>query len=276
MSSPPPPHPPPVGRPAPGILATRLDTAQAFPRHVHDTYGIGRIRRGAQRSWSAAGLVEAGPGDVIMVNPGEVHDGRPLGDGGRAWHMLYIDPAVVRAVAEELLPAHRAEPLWRPVARDTGLAAAFEAWQRRLADAAAGALARDEAQVALLAPLLLRHSGVAPPRGGAPAIARARQRLDDDPAADPGLAVLAADAGVSRFQLLRAFARELGLTPHAYLVQRRLALARALIDGGAGLADAAIGAGFADQSHMTRAFRAMLGYTPAAYARAVGGQALRA
>jgi AraC-like DNA-binding protein len=268
MASPPPSNPPPVRRPAPGILATRLDTAQAFPRHVHDTYGIGRIRRGAQRSWSAAGLVEAGPGDIIMVNPGEVHDGLPLGEGGRAWHMLYIDPPVVRAVAAELLPAHRAEPLWRPVARDAAIAAAFEAWQRRLADDAAGALARDEAQLALLAPLLLRHSGAAAPRTGAPSIERARQRLDDDPAADPGLALLAAEAGVSRFQLLRAFARELGLTPHAYLMQRRLALARALIDGGASLAEAAHGAGFADQSHMTRSFRKTLGFTPAAYARA--------
>jgi AraC-like DNA-binding protein len=266
MPGPPTPNLPPVRHPAPGILATRLDSAQAFPRHVHDTYGIGRIRRGAQRSWSAAGMVEAGPGDLIMVNPGEVHDGLPLDERGRAWHMFYLDPPVVRSVALELLPARRAEPLWRPVARDAGLAAAFEAWQRRLGDEAAGALAREEAQVALLARVLLGHSGVAPPPGGAPSIARARQRLDDDPAADPGLAALAAEAGISRFQLLRAFGRELGLTPHAYLVQRRLSLARALIDGGASLAEAAHGAGFADQSHMTRAFRHHLGFTPAEYA----------
>ena len=36
-----------VLRPVPGVLATRLDSVQAFPRHAHDTYGIGRIRRGA-------------------------------------------------------------------------------------------------------------------------------------------------------------------------------------------------------------------------------------
>jgi AraC-like DNA-binding protein len=96
---------------------------------------------------------------------------------------------------------------------------------------------------------------------------RVRQRLDDDPACDPGLAELAAEAGLSRFQLLRAFARELGLTPHAYLMQRRLSLARGLIDSGLALAAAAHEAGFADQSHMTRAFRRTLGYTPATYAR---------
>jgi AraC-like DNA-binding protein len=254
---------------APGVLATRLDSAQAFPRHAHETYGIGRIRRGAQRSWSAAGWVEAGAGDLLMVNPGEVHDGMPLDAAGRRWHMLYLAPALVEAAAAEALPAGSPVPMWRPVARDPVVAHAFERWHARLS-AREGALACDEAQSALLAVLLLRQARVAPARLASPSIARARQRLDDDPATDPGLAALADDAGLSRFQLLRAFARELGMTPHAYLVQRRLALARGLLDAGHGIAQAAVAAGFADQAHLTRAFRRSLGYTPAVYANAKG------
>ena len=59
------------------------------------------------------------------------------------------------------------------------------------------------------------------------------------------------------------------MTPHAYLVQRRLAVARGLLDAGTGIADAAAAAGFADQAHLTRLFRRSLGFTPAVYARAV-------
>ena len=257
---------PRVHRPAPGVLAITIDSTQAFPRHAHDTYGIGRIRRGAQRSWSAAGWVEAGPGDLVMVNPGEVHDGQPIGHLGRGWQMLYLDPGLVETAAAETLAGGRASPLWRPVACDAQLAAAFEWWHDRLA-ADAGALACDEAQVALLATLFARHGAAPSMRHASPTIARARQRLDDDPANDPGLAALAAEAGLSRFQLLRAFARELDMTPHAYLVQRRLAVARALLDAGEAIADAAAAAGFADQAHLTRLFRRCLGYTPAAYAR---------
>ena len=263
MPSPPTPS---VHRPAPGVLAISIDSTQVFPRHAHDTYGIGRIRRGAQRSWSAAGWVEAGPGDVVMVNPGEVHDGEPIGDHGRRWQMLYLAPALVEAAAAETLPGGRLVPLWRPVARDPVLAAAFEWWHARL-EAGAGALACDEAQLALLATLFARHGATPPPRDASPTIARARQRLDDDPANDPGLAALASEAGLSRFQLLRAFARELDMTPHAYLVQRRLAVARSLLDAGETIAEAAAGAGFADQAHLTRLFRRCLGFTPAAYAR---------
>jgi AraC-like DNA-binding protein len=43
------------------------------------------------------------------------------------------------------------------------------------------------------------------------------------------LAELAALSGVSRFQLLRGFAREVGTTPHAYLIQRRMSLVRHLL-----------------------------------------------
>jgi AraC-like DNA-binding protein len=101
------------------------------------------------------------------------------------------------------------------------------------------------------------------------AIARAKSRIDDDPASPSTLADLAAEANMSRFQLLRSFAQEVGLPPHAYRMQRRIALARRLIRGGATLVDSAVTAGFSDQSHMTRAFVRLLGVTPASYAAAV-------
>src|SRR3546814_14195359 len=78
---------------------------------------------------------------------------------------------------------------------------------------------------------------------------------------------MAAQAGFSRFQTLRAFADLTGLTPHAYTVQKRLDLARLWIRRETPLAEAAIEAGFGDQSHMHRAFMARYGYTPGQYAR---------
>lgn len=79
---------------------------------------------------------------------------------------------------------------------------------------------------------------------------------------------LARLCGISRFQVLRGFARETGLTPHAYLVQRRLQMARRLIAQGMDLAEAAASSGFADQSHMTRAFVRTYGLSPGRYAAA--------
>jgi AraC-like DNA-binding protein len=101
-------------------------------------------------------------------------------------------------------------------------------------------------------------------------IRHARERIDADPAAPLTLADLAAESGLSRYQILRAFARETGLTPHAYILQRRIALARRLIRRGVDLAEAAVVAGFYDQSHLNRCFVRQFGVTPHRYALRAG------
>ena len=62
-----------------GIQAVAARSARAFARHTHEQFGIGVLRQGGQVSHSGRGQVEAGPGQVITVNPGEVHDGAPVG-----------------------------------------------------------------------------------------------------------------------------------------------------------------------------------------------------
>jgi AraC-like DNA-binding protein len=103
-------------------------------------------------------------------------------------------------------------------------------------------------------------------KGPTASIRRTQDRIDADPAARLTLGDLADEVGLSRYQLLRGFARELGLTPHAYIVQRRIALARRLIRSGQALAEVAAVAGFFDQSHLTRCFVRQFGVSPGRYA----------
>jgi len=251
-----------------GVQAVAARSGRAFARHTHDQYGIGVIRHGAQVSHSGRGQVEAGPGHVITVNPGEVHDGAPIG-GERAWQMLYLDPAVV-AGAADALPAARGFEFEHPAMDAPALAADLLALYA-LAVTGGDALARD----VLLARVLARAGGLArnaPADDGAPAAIRhALGLIDDAPAAALSLADLAQACGLSRFQVLRGFSRATGMTPHAYQVQRRLLLARRLLRQGMALADAAPRAGFADQSHMTRLFTRAYGVSPGRYALAAAG-----
>jgi len=94
---------------------------------------------------------------------------------------------------------------------------------------------------------------------------RVRARIEEDPSGPLTLSELAALSGVGRYQIVRAFARELGTTPYAYVIQCRVRLARRLLVKGETLAAAAQLAGFADQSHMTRAFVRQLGISPGRY-----------
>ncbi len=85
--------------------------------------------------------------------------------------------------------------------------------------------------------------------------------LDGDLAVDK----LADLVGASPDQLSRAFKRSLGETPHNYILQRRTDAARVLMrDRSATLAQIAYATGFSSQSHMTTAFKKVLGVTPGA------------
>lgn len=246
-----------------GVEVVMADSALAFGRHTHDEFGIGFIERGAQKSASGRRIVEASAGDLITVNPGEVHDGTPFDASGRRWRMLYVEPARLLDAAADVVPGSSFE-FTSPVIRDAVLVDRFHA----LFDAATAGpdtLRSDTALLTLIARLLRPMRNERPAVGAG--IAAARERIDDDPAAEFTLTDLATDVGLSRYQFLRAFTRLTGLPPHAYLLQRRVQRARRLVRAGLPLAEAAAASGFADQSHMTRCFVRSLGLTPGAYAR---------
>jgi len=105
---------------------------------------------------------------------------------------------------------------------------------------------------------------------GTGAVARqVMTRLADQLTGPPALAELAADAGLSRYQLLRAFRAEVGMPPYAWLAQHRVARARVLLEHGHRPAEAATLTGFADQAHLTRWFRRVVGVTPGTYRNGV-------
>jgi len=95
-----------------------------------------------------------------------------------------------------------------------------------------------------------------------------QQRLAEDISLDD----LAAAAGVSRFHFLRLFKNTLGITPHRYLMDQRLAAARKVLeDTDQGLAEVAANTGFSSQSHLCTVMRRRLGVTPRQWRRSAQG-----
>ena len=249
-----------------GVETVEAATGRSFSRHTHEQFGIGLIHRGAQKSLSGRGMVEAEAGDVITVNPNEVHDGMPVGDA-RAWRILYFDPDMFLSLAAEAAEGSSMRfEIPHPVLRDGAIARRFQALFAAVTGKA-DAMRSEELLLGLTADILREGSEVEADQSLPSSVARARDLIDDDPSGDISLARMARESGLSRFQLVRAFSRATGLTPHAYLVQARVHLARRLIGGRMPLAEVAAASGFADQSHMTRAFTARYGLAPGVYAR---------
>jgi AraC-like DNA-binding protein len=243
-------------------LAARFH-GHAYDRHRHDCYAVGLTLHGVQAFCYRGAERASSAGQTMVLHPDEQHDGHAGIEDGFTYRMLYLDPALIDAALGGAPP-----PFVRDaVAEDGALAAilqeAFEDVPAQLVAMAA------DATVARLADALDRRSDRRPRRAGGrhslAAAERARQLLEE--AIDPAIssAALEQATGLDRYALARAFRAAFGSAPHRYLVARRVVRAQRLLAAGASLADAAAGAGFADQSHLTRHFKAHLGLTPGRY-----------
>lgn len=261
-----------LGSPFAGVYSTHIDSDQQFGRHWHDTYGFGFLERGAQAWLSGRGTVRGYPGDVISTNPGEVHDGRPLGRPTRRWRIVYVDVDVMaRLIARDRQDLAIAHPVVHDQVLTRRLKRFFvrlDRWNTR-GRSATDALACEEALVGSCVRLMARHSST-PCNTSVPAhpIERVRERLAEASAGVPTLAELAIMTGLSRYQVLRRFEQAYGLPPHAWVLRQRAERARLRIRDGQTLAAAALECGFVDQSHMTRVFTRQFGFTPGVWRQA--------
>src|SRR5918999_1759187 len=145
-----------VASPCKGVYGARIESGRHFGRHWHDAYGFGFLERGAHRSASGRGSVDAYAGDLITTNPGEVHDGRPLGGSSRRWCIVYAEPDVVASFAR------RHAEIARPVIRDAELLRAARRLFRRMGTG--DALACEESLVETATLVLARYGTLATPR----------------------------------------------------------------------------------------------------------------
>jgi AraC-like DNA-binding protein len=238
----------------------------AYDLHRHDDWLAGVTHDGVQDFFCRGTRHQSTAGRVILIEPGEVHDGQAAGEAGFAYSMLYLPRPWLRAA---LADDTGGDPGFAVnLTDDPVLGAAIRTACATLAHPTARL--RREAALDRVVRHLRPHLGRAARDRAAwrdDRIARrALERLHQALAEDIGTDALARDAGAdNRFQLSRAFRAAYGTPPHAYLVQLRLLRARDLLARGEAPAAVAAACGFADQSHLGRWFRRAYGLTPAAY-----------
>ncbi|TWB46969.1 helix-turn-helix domain-containing protein [Nitrospirillum viridazoti] len=105
---------------------------------------------------------------------------------------------------------------------------------------------------------------------------RVMDYIEDHLGEEMGLADLAMLTGLSAHHFGQAFKVSTGVSPHRYLIERRIHRAKEmLLNGDRPIAEIAVAVGFASQSHMTINFRRLAGITPARYRQALVGHQRR-
>lgn len=240
----------------------------AYARHTHETYAVAAILSGCETFFHRGEQHYAGPGAVAVVCPDEIHDGEPYG-GGFEYRTFYPSPELMQEIAEDVAGRPLSRPPWfrHSVMHDPELALAHAELHACLCrdDSWASEMEQDTRLVDYLARLIARWAdleGLPRVRGCSKGIARVRDYLDSHLGQEAELAELARIAGLSRSHFIRAFRKETGLTPHAYLLDRRFRAAGRLLGQGQAPGDVAAACGFFDQSHLNRVFKARMGVTP--------------
>lgn len=238
------------------VLHARF-TDHAYPAHSHDSWTVLIVDAGAISYALNRDDHAAFPQQVTVLPPYVAHDGEGLRAGGFVKRVLYVDDAVIpsdrlgRAVDEPTITDPLLHAQVAGVHDAIGRGEPFEA----------------QGQLALVSERLDHHlGGVAEPApAGAPVVRRILDALERHLVESTSLREIATEVGMSEGHLVRTFHRHVGVSPHRYVIGRRVERARTLLLKGMPVADVAADSGFHDQSHLTRHFKRMLSVPPSRF-----------
>lgn len=246
-------------------------SVEPLPRHSHIEYQFG-LSFDCQGEYYYRGELHQIPiGNFSIIHSGEVHSPSErtyLPEPAKFW-MMHINPNLLQTAAAEIAERPTSLPFF-PTAflQDEELTDLFVhlhiASEKNFFQ-----LEQDTALLLLLTHLIVRYAqdspSMRPLKSVRPAIMNVCDFLQDHYARNVSLEELANVAGLSRFYLCRAFSKEIGMTPHVYQMQVRIAYAKRLLAKGMAIAEVAFKTGFYDQSHFGWHFKRLVGVTPGNY-----------
>lgn len=256
----------------PGMDLLQADfTTHDYAPHVHDSLVVAVTEMGGSEFKSRGRTDVAHPQALLVFNPSEPHSGRMGGSERWRYRSFYLSEPAIKDVLSTLgidQPGY----FTSNVVRDQDLVTRFLALHHVLDGEPQDALLHRELLVRTFGDLLQRHGQAVRRIPNAPEDARALapvlELMRDGYSDSLTLEQMGAAAGLTPFQLIVAFKRTVGLTPHAYLTQLRLRAALRRLHAGQSVVEAALACGFYDQSALNKHFKRTFGMTPLQYVRA--------
>ncbi|THB63541.1 MAG: AraC family transcriptional regulator [Desulfovibrio sp.] len=253
----------------PGLESCYVHQSEhAFPDHFHDsTFVVGAMVHG--RCYTLGLGREEGevvPGDLAMINPGQVHSGVPVPGQHRSYNIVTLSMELMEHLVHELGEDTPVRPEFtRVIQHDPKGSELFRHLSYLVLSGKGSRLHKESVALAAMARVLDQNKarvGSGLSERSSTEMQRAREFLSQDLAAKISLKEAAEVAGLSSYHFLRKFKAGFGLSPHQFRTQQRVERARSLLKAGLPIARVAQDMGFTDQAHFTHAFRKFTGVTP--------------
>jgi AraC-like DNA-binding protein/quercetin dioxygenase-like cupin family protein len=243
-----------------------------FPRHTHSMFCAGIVHHGrrviSQRGTSTA----VTSGELFVMNPGETHDCVCVEN---SYTIICVSPDFMDSVNRQIAEKCSGVPYFCGTVFSDGPVAPGIRRFFRLVEQGSAALEWESCLTSLFSGLIIRHAQSPPVLRRIDIhraeVRRVRELIERDHSRNISLQELADVARLSPFHFQRVFRRELGVSPHEYLIQVRIRKAREYLETGVSTAQVAVDTGFVDQSHFTRHFKRQVGVPPGKYSGQNGG-----
>lgn len=239
-----------------------------YARHSHEIFSIGAITSGCCNYLHEKTSHRISTGTVVLMNPGDVHACNPVEDQPWSYVMLYVDAQWLAGIQQGFGEASGGlfQPFAATYTQSPALFNGLTGLYAQLIDPELEVLARHEAAIKFFSAMQQDLGGSVALRKPANArVERAAEYIDEHFLRTLRLQDICEAASLSEAYLIRAFEQRYHMTPHAYLINRRIQLAQAQLREGALIADIAQQTGFADQAHFQRVFKKYLAATPGQY-----------
>ncbi|WDP83800.1 MAG: helix-turn-helix transcriptional regulator [Desulfobacter sp.] len=233
-------------------------------RHSHDTLSFGFVEKGSSKIICQPLEFNIMENQVILIPPGTIHLCQPKNADQFIFKMLYISPEwlqttfnldmnSIKAGTASLTPEMRDE---KNLFFDL-----FEKSKDRMLE--------ETHAIFFLAQILFSVFGLTPgPEPNSPEqkdLDPVKAFLDNHFTRDIQLEDLETLTGMNKFSILRRFKKRWHLPPHAYVINKRILLAKTMLKQSHTVADTAAACGFFDQSHFVKTFKNVVGIRPSAY-----------
>jgi len=236
-----------------------------YSRHSHEVFSIGAITAGQSTYLHEKTCQTISTGTVVLMNPGDVHACNPIDDQPWSYIMFYVDAQWLGRV-QQACGVEGFRPIPAIHSTDPALFSGLLGLHRTLIDPTLESLQKHEAAVAFFVLMQQRLGGFdAPLKKVNQRVERAAQYINQHFLRAMRLEEICQAANLSEAYLIRAFEQHYHMTPHAYLINRRIQHAQTQLREGQPIADIAQRSGFADQAHFQRVFKKHLAATPGQY-----------
>lgn len=237
----------------------------SYGKHCHATFSIGAVTQGSCHYVNGAAERTIHAGTVVLFNPDVVHACNPI--NGQAWSylMFYLDKTWLTNLQQQMgMATNHFCQFSHADSTDPQLFVALTALYQIL-KSDTSLLNKEISLVEFFSQLY--HWQFMPPK---PQVANAKlSQVADYITANAQQAIQLADlcqiAHLSPYHLIHSFKKHYGISPYAFLINKRIQQSQLLLKQGQSLSEVANNSGFADQAHFQRTFKKLLAVTPGVY-----------